>query len=62
MPTAFFLVGLAFYIYYGMTMNAWMENLPNILIYLVIVLLLSWSLRKKEKLANEREQFNDKEK
>lgn len=62
MPTAFFIVGLAFYVYYGITWNSWMENLPNILIYLVVVVALSWSLKRKEKFQNEREQLNDKEK
>lgn len=52
LPCAFFCAGLLFYIYYGVKWNAWMVNLPNILIYLVIVLALSWALWKKEQLRN----------
>jgi len=52
-PAAFFLVGCAFYIYYGLTWNAWMKNLPNILIYIVIVCALSWALYKKDKLKKQ---------
>ncbi len=55
-PTAFFLVGLAFYVYYGITWNAWMKNLPNICIYAVIVVGLGWSLWKKDQYANNRKQ------
>ena len=61
-PVAFFCVGLAFYVYYGIIWNAWMENLPNILLYLVLVVALGWALKKKQQFANEREQSNDKEK
>lgn len=49
-PIAFFSVGCAFYIYYGVTWNAWMKNLPNMLIYLAIVCVLSWALKRKEQL------------
>jgi MFS superfamily sulfate permease-like transporter len=50
LPSAFFGAGLLFYIYYGVTWNAWLTNLPNLLIYLVIVVALSWALNKKEQL------------
>lgn len=53
-PLAFFCVGIAFYIYYGITMNAWTENLSNILGYAAILLALSWALKKKEELADDR--------
>ena len=32
MPVTFLLAGGAFYIYYGVTYNAWRANLPNIVI------------------------------
>lgn len=52
LPCAFFFAGLLFYVYYGITWNAWLTNLPNILIYLGIVTGLSWALYKKEQLKN----------
>lgn len=51
-PIILFLVGCAFYVYYGITWNAWMENLPKIIIYAFIVAALWWTLRKKEEIAN----------
>lgn len=50
LPWMLFLVGLTFYIYYGIEWGAWLQNLPNILTYLVIILALYWALRKKEKM------------
>ena len=55
MPIAFLSVGLATYIYYGITWNAWMKNLPNIIIYLGIIVLLALALRKKEQLRTKSE-------
>jgi len=52
LPCTFFCAGLLFYVYYGITWNAWLTNLPNILIYLGIVASLSWALHKKEQLKN----------
>ena len=52
LPCAFFCVGLIFYIYYGLTWNAWIVNLPNLGIYAIIVLALSWALKKKEQIKN----------
>lgn len=52
----FLVVGAGFYIYFGIEMHAWKENLPNLLIYLVIVAALWWALWKKQKLQDEREQ------
>jgi hypothetical protein len=49
------MVGTAFYIYYGVEWGAWKENLPNLLIYIVIILALFWALRKKEKMEDERD-------
>lgn len=56
MPVAFLLVGCAFYIYYGVTYNAWKANLLNIIIYAVIVVALFFAQRKKEQLRREREE------
>ena len=53
-PIAFFIVGLAFYCYYGITWNAWMSNLPHILGYAAICGVLSWALYKKEALKQKR--------
>ena len=50
--------GAIFYIYYGVQYNAWMENLPNILIFLVIIIALFWALRKKRQLEDERNNRN----
>lgn len=54
MPIAFFCVGMAFYIYYGVEYNAWKENLSQIIIYVIILLGLHFALRKKEQYAKER--------
>lgn len=54
MPTAFFIVGIIFYVYYGITWNAWTTNLPNMGIYAVICIALWWALKKKDELANNR--------
>lgn len=51
-PIAFFIVGTVFYIYFGITWNAWIKNLPNIAIYAVICLALWWALKKKEQYKN----------
>ena len=51
-PCAFFGVGLLFYLYYGITWNAWLTNLPNLGIYALIVAALSWALWKKEQIKN----------
>ncbi len=51
------MVGTAFYVYYGVEWGAWKENLPNLLIYIVIILALFWALRKKEKMEDERDRF-----
>ena len=52
LPIGLAVVGAAFYIYFGVTWNAWKENLPNIIIYTLIILALWWALRKKEELSN----------
>lgn len=48
LPIALLLAGAAFYIYYGLEYNAWMQNLPMIIIDVVILVLLHFALRKKE--------------
>ena len=55
LPWALLLVGTGFYVYYGVEWGAWKENLPNLLIYIVIIFALYWALRKKEKMESERE-------
>ncbi len=54
LPLAFLLLGTVFYVYYGINYHAWTDNLPNLIIYLVIIVFLAWALRKKEKYENER--------
>jgi peptidoglycan/LPS O-acetylase OafA/YrhL len=54
LPLAFLILGAVFYIYYGINYKAWTDNLPNIIIYLLIICLLAWALRKKEKFEDER--------
>ena len=54
LPWLLLLVGIAFYVYFGIEYNAWKENLMNMLIYFIIILALYWSLRKKEQLEDER--------
>lgn len=56
MPVAFLLVGAAFYIYYGVTYNAWKENLSNLIVYIIIIIGLFLAHRKKEQLRREREE------
>lgn len=58
----FLLLGLGFYVYYGIEMNAWKQNLPNLLIYLVIVAGLFWAMTKKQQLQREREQDENQDK
>lgn len=58
MPIAFLSVGLATYIYYGTTWNAWMKNLPNIVIYIIIIAALAWALKTKDRLNRENQTNN----
>lgn len=55
LPLLLLVMGIAFYVYFGIYYNAWSDNLPNILIFIGIIVLLAWTLRKKEKLEEERE-------
>lgn len=52
LPLALALMGAAFYIIYGIEYNAWMKNLPLIIIDVAICTALFFVLRKKEKLQN----------
>lgn len=45
---AFFLAGLGFYIYNGLTWNGWMMYLPHIIGYAAICGALAWALYRKE--------------
>lgn len=54
-PIAFFLAGLGFYIYNGVTWNTWMDYLPHIIGYAAICGLLSWSLYKKAEYKKKRQ-------
>ena len=58
LPILLFIMGGAFYLYYGTTHNAWIDNLPNIIIYIIILLALHLALRKKEQLQKQREDNN----
>lgn len=51
-PVAFFLVGIGFYIYNGVTWNTWTAYLPHILGYAVICGTLMWALYRKEQYKN----------
>ena len=42
--------GLTFYIYNGVVWNTWMEYLPHIIAYMVILTALGWALYKKEQI------------
>lgn len=53
LPLLLLLAGLAFYVYYGITWNAWRTNLANLIIYVIIIAALFWSLRAKEKMKND---------
>lgn len=57
LPVAIFLVGMAFYVYDGVTGNSWMVNLPNLLIFVVIIVALFFAQRKKEQLRRKREEW-----
>ncbi len=54
LPCLLLIMGVVFYVYYGITWNAWRVNLPNLIIYILIILALHWALRKKEKYRNNR--------
>lgn len=58
-PLAFLCVGVVFYVYYGVTMNAWVINIPNLLFYAFILAILSWTLYKKDKIQQERNRNNN---
>ncbi|MBR1667107.1 MAG: hypothetical protein IJ693_02380 [Bacteroidaceae bacterium] len=49
-PVIFAIGGLTFYIYNGVTWNTWIEYLPHIIGYMVILAVLGWALYKKEQL------------
>lgn len=49
-PLAFFVVGLGFYIYNGVTWHTWLTYLPHILGYVVICAALAWARYKQEQL------------
>ena len=54
LPLLLGVMGLGFYIYYGVSYRAWTDNLPNIIIFFFIIIALAWALRKKEKYEEER--------
>ena len=54
LPAIFLLIGTAVYVYFGIQYKAWIDNLPNILIFLVIIAALAWALKKKDKLQQQR--------
>jgi hypothetical protein len=54
LPIILFVVGLAVYIFWGITDNAWMINLPNIIIFFLIIVLLTWARKKKYDLQQKR--------
>lgn len=59
LPPLLMISGIAFYVYDGLKMNSWLVNLPNIIIYFVIVLALYLALRKREQLRSERVMDNE---
>ena len=54
LPLVLFIIGLAVYVFFGITYNAWKENLPNMLIFLIIIAMLAWALKKKDALEKKR--------
>ena len=54
LPLLLGIMGLGFYIYYGVSYRAWTDNLQNIIIFFFIIIALAWALRKKEKYEEER--------
>ena len=54
LPVALLIFGASFYVYYGINYNAWMDNLPNIIIFIIIVIALAWALWKKKQMEDER--------
>ncbi len=54
LPAIFLLIGTAVYVYFGIQYKAWIDNLPNILIFIGIIAALAWALKKKEKLQQQR--------
>lgn len=49
LPTMLLIYGVGVYVYFGITMNAWVHNLYLLLGFLAIIGALVWALRKKEK-------------
>ena len=56
LPALLEICGIAIYVYDGLEMNSWIKNLPNIIIYFVIVAALWWALRKKDKIMEKYKQ------
>ena len=54
LPLILFVIGTAIYLYFGFTDNAWIDNLPNMLIFTFIILLLVWARKKKFDLQQKR--------
>lgn len=55
LPLALFFAGCVFYVYYGITANLWVENLPMLGVDAVLVLLLYFLLKVKEELRKKHE-------
>ncbi|MBQ6965402.1 MAG: hypothetical protein IJP82_06900 [Bacteroidaceae bacterium] len=52
-PLAFFVVGLGFYIYNGVTWNTWVNYLPHIIGYALICGALAWARYRQEQLKKQ---------
>ena len=48
LPWLILIGGAAMYVWDGLQWGSWMKNLPNVIVFAVIVAGLWWALRKKE--------------
>ena len=53
-PILLLIAGGAVYVWDGIQMNSWVKNLPMMGIYLIIIIALFWTQRKKDLMREKR--------
>lgn len=59
LPAALLIAGVAVYVWDGQRYNSWSDNLPNLFVFLVIIIVLAFALHKKKKSTKWRENGTD---